>query len=201
MSKSVIAIDIDDVLALRADIFLDFVNKEFGSSLTLHDLSEDWVKMWGISRAEAERRGEVIINKALHGLYPVIPGAQEAIKLLQQQFRLIAVTSRRALTKDLTEEWLARHFPNSFEKIIHAGFWDDPDYQDGHLKDKTDIYGQIGAQYVIDDQPKHCIAAAKAGHTALLFGDYPWTQNVGLIPNLVAVKDWRAVQEYFNGRN
>jgi uncharacterized HAD superfamily protein len=66
---------------------------------------------------------------------------------------------------------------------------------------KTKILAEIGANYLIDDQPKHCIAAAEAGITALLFGDYKWNKDIELKTNMVRVKNWQEVTEYFDGRS
>ena len=65
---------------------------------------------------------------------------------------------------------------------------------------KADIVKQIGADYLIDDQPKHCFAAAEAGITSLLFGDYRWNRNVKLPEGVVKVRTWHEVLEYFDGR-
>jgi len=66
---------------------------------------------------------------------------------------------------------------------------------------KNDVIKQIGADYLIDDQPKHCIAAAKAGIKTVLFGDYKWNRDLKLRKNMVRARNWQEVLEYFNGQN
>ncbi|HLA48993.1 MAG TPA: hypothetical protein VJY84_00415, partial [Candidatus Saccharimonadales bacterium] len=66
---------------------------------------------------------------------------------------------------------------------------------------KAEVCREIGADYLVDDQPKHCLAAADAGITALLFGDYKWTRVNNLPKNVIKVRNWPAVLEYFNAKS
>jgi hypothetical protein len=50
----------------------------------------------------------------------------------------------------------------------------------------------------IDDQPKHCVAAADIGIKALLFGEYSWNRTDTLPVGVARVKDWVAVLQYFD---
>lgn len=52
----------------------------------------------------------------------------------------------------------------------------------------------------IDDQLKHCQAAASLGIKAVLLGDYPWNRTEKLPSGVTRCKDWPAVLEYFNER-
>jgi len=111
------------------------------------------------------------------------------------------VTSRRREASKDTIDWIKRHFGDVFEEIHFAGIWDN---LDGNVLeklklDKTEICKQIGADYLIDDQPKHCIAAADAGIKALLFGDYKWNRNTKLKTGMTRVNNWQEVLEYFDG--
>ena len=66
---------------------------------------------------------------------------------------------------------------------------------------KAEICAEIGADYLVDDQPKHCLAAAKAGIKTILFGDYKWNRDTKLMPNMVRAKNWQEVLEYFTRTN
>jgi hypothetical protein len=63
---------------------------------------------------------------------------------------------------------------------------------------KGELLKSLGAQYHIDDQPKHCISALQQGIQPLLFGDYSWNRSVELPEGIVRVKNWQEVTEYFN---
>ncbi len=86
-----------------------------------------------------------------------------------------------------------------FSQIIFSGIWDDGK-QDAHKRTKTEILQSIGADFLIDDQLKHCISAADAGIGAVLFGAYPWNRVDTLPRGVTRCSDWSAVLEYFDGR-
>ena len=47
-TRQIIAIDIDDVLAESAKVFIEYSNNTWGTSLTVGDYIEDWSKMWQV---------------------------------------------------------------------------------------------------------------------------------------------------------
>ena len=104
------------------------------------------------------------------------------------------VTSRRKFAEELTRNWLKQHFDYPFEQIVFADFWYDfQKSKDGHLRHKGELFTQVGADFVIDDQIKHCVAAAEQGVQAILFGDYPWNQINELSDVIIRCNDWTEV--------
>ncbi|MGH7240930.1 MAG: hypothetical protein ACREGB_01390, partial [Candidatus Saccharimonadales bacterium] len=83
---------------------------------------------------------------------------------------------------------------------IHlTGFYDNGNLAGVH-RTKDQLLTELGADYLIDDQPKHCFAAAAAGITSVLYGDYAWSRGVGTLPEgVVRAANWSEVQEYFDG--
>ena len=109
---------------------------------------------------------------------------------------MVIVTSRRKFAEELTLNWLKQHFDYPFEQIVFADFWDDfQKSKDGHLRHKGELFTQVGADFVIDDQLKHCVAAAEQGVQAILFGDYPWNETDELPNGVIRYKDWAEVVE------
>lgn len=189
-----IAIDIDNVLAASAESFVTISNRLFGDHITFADFNEDWQKMWGVNHEEAERRGGVLREHKYQKDYLPVVGAAQAIDELGKRYKLVVVTSRRKFAEQLTRNWLSQHFTYSFEEVIFADFWDDvQNSKDGHLRHKGDLYTQVGADFVIDDQLKHCVAATEQGVQAVLFGDYPWNQASELPNGVIRCKDWKEV--------
>lgn len=190
----ILAIDIDNVLAASAESFLEISNKLFGDHITFADFNEDWQTMWGVDHEEAERRGEVLRAHKYQKDYLPVEGAVSAINELGKRYKLVLVTSRRKFAEELTQNWLKQHFDYPFDTIVFADFWDDTKTsKDGHLRHKGDLFTQVGADFVIDDQLKHCIAAAEQGAQAILFGDYPWNQIDELPSGILRCKDWAEV--------
>ena len=197
-----IAVDIDDVLADNAAGFVDYSNKKWGTSLKIEDYDEHWAEVWKIdSRDVVEARAaEYLQNAPRHFKYD--DEALPVLRRLSKDYRLQIVTSRRIWMKNDTEEWIDKHYPGIFnEDTIHfAGIWDDDsDHAYKNMKTKADVVERIQADFLIDDQLKHCLAVAENNRKALLFGQYNWNQSNSLPENVTRVDDWQAVEQYFYG--
>ncbi len=194
-TKPVIAIDIDDVIAANATAFIEFSNKRYGTHLTVDDYHEHWAELWKVSRDEAEQRAVEYHDSGHIGTYSVIEGADQALRRLKKQFKLIALTSRRNCVNQLTRDWLVKYYPNIFEDIVFCGFFDSQKV--GIHYTKGELAKCAGADYIIDDQLKHVSAAAQNGIKGLLFGNYFWNKADILPENVTRVKDWEEVLDYF----
>lgn len=202
MPKKVIAVDIDDVLAQFAEAFVEFSNKRWGTHLTIDDWTEHWAEMWGVDYEEEERRAKIVRKSDIFINFSHNKNAREVLRILSKKYKLVVVTSRhRAISKD-TLKWLDQNYKDIFSEVHFAGIWDNLEKHtfDKLKLTKASVCKQIGADYLIDDQPKHCLAAAQAGITALLFGDYKWTKVSNLPKNVIPVKTWPKVLEYFNAK-
>lgn len=200
MKKPVVAVDIDDVLAAEAAFIVAYSNKHWNHTLTISDYQEFWEEMWGVDHDEAERRALELHQPGIGGSYEPMAGAREALLRLCDDFELVVITSRRALVREETLGWLKEHVGDVFSQVVFSGIWDGG--RDGaHKLTKTEMLRSVGAQYLIDDQLKHCLSAGEAGIRAVLFGNYPWNQADGLPTGVTRCKDWGTVLEYFDERN
>lgn len=201
LKKPVIAIDIDDVLAASAEGFVAFSNERWGMNLTVDDYDEHWGKMWQIEhdREEIERRAAEYHTLGVVGKYQPRSEAEPVLNKLSRRFDLVVVTSRRRMIASETEAWLKGHFPGVFAAVHYAGMWDD-DHPNRYDATKTELCREISASYLIDDQLKHCLAAAEAGIPAVLFGRYAWNRVDQLPPHVTRCENWDQVQDYFEER-
>lgn len=201
MAKQIIAVDVDDVLALHVDSFIEYSNKKWGTSLTADDYDEHWAKVWKVDIAEALKRRDEFVTSKIHRDFKSYTDSDEVLRRLAKDFDLRIVTSRLLSMKDDTLEWIEQTYPGVFgEHHIHfAGIWDKLE-EHSHAMTKADMLREIGASYLIDDQLKHCFAASEAGVTALLFGEYAWNKAESLPENVVRCKDWKAVEQYFHDK-
>lgn len=197
-----IAVDIDDVLAANAEDFAKFSNERWGTNLKPDDYTEHWAELWKVDFDEVERRREVILKEKVFTKHRIFDEAKPSLVKLASNYKLVIVSSRgRRVQKD-TIDWINKEFGNIFSEIHFAKIWDKNIHVLESLKlTKAEICQEIGADYLIDDQPKHCIAAAQAGIISLLFGDYKWTRGVKPIDNMVKVKNWQEVLEFFNAKS
>jgi len=198
-TRQKIAIDIDDVLADNAAGFIAFSNNTWGTTLQTEDYQEHWMELWNVDLAEAERRGATLHEAAIFKEYNHSEAALPVLKRLSKDYDLCIVTSRRSHTRDDTFAWIHQHYEGLFsdEMIHYAGIWDKGITLDGLSVTKADVLAEVGADYLIDDQFKHCEGVALSGRKALLFGEYKWNQVDVLPSEVVRVKDWAAVEEYF----
>jgi len=201
VDKPIIAVDIDDVLSTTAESFVAFSNKKWGTNLTADDFDEHWAQMWKVDYEEEARRRDDIIKSKLYLKPQFYNEAKPVLMKLKRDYRLVIVSSRGPSIRKDTIDWLNKEFAGIFSDYYFAKIWEDLKL---HTKVKVkmtkgELLHQIGADYLIDDQPKHCYAAARAGITALLFGKYRWANQAKLVPGMVRVKDWQAVGDYFDG--
>ena len=196
--KKTIAVDIDDVLAFSAIEFIRFSNQRWGTNLTIEDYNEDWTTMWGIELAETQARSAEWHLSGVSAKKNPRDEATEVLKKLKKSYRLIVATSRKLSIQSETIAWIDEHFKYIFEGVHFSGIWDNHTLESRHLT-KAEMCKSIGADYLIDDQAKHCIGAAGVGVPALLFGDFTWNRHIKIPTGVTRVKDWPAVLEYFDG--
>jgi 5'(3')-deoxyribonucleotidase len=199
MSKPTIAIDIDDVLAANAEGFVAFSNQRWGTNLSPDDYTEHWADIWRVDHEETERRAVELHASGAIGRYRHFDEAVGALSVLRRSFKLVLVTSRRATIEKETRAWIKKYFPDIFDEVYFAGIFDKKLHAGSWSQTKKDIFERIGAQYIIDDQLKHCAGAVEVGAQAILFGDYPWNRTDVLPGGVTRCKDWAAVLEYFDG--
>ncbi len=199
MSRKMIAIDIDDVLASERETIRNFINKNYGTHHTTEDYSTEgpywgyWEHVWQVSDDEARERFAAYLASGQHAEMQVTDGAIDAVTRLQVVYDLTVVTSRMDTLIDITQDWLSRTFPEAFKRVEFVAAWDNNTVK----ASKAVICEAIGAAYLIDDNMDHCNLAAEAGITALLFGDYGWNRTGALHKKVTKVKTWKAVEEYF----
>lgn len=201
MNKPIIAVDIDDVLAASVEGFIAFSNEHYGTRLTVDDYDEHWARMWKVDMAETERRAKDYHTSGLVRTYRAHDTAKDVLMSLQPRFSLVAMTSRQIFLEKDTREWIIQHYAGLFDDIQFAGIFDAP-LHDGMLTlTKGELFARNDVRYVIDDQLKHCLAAAELGIETVLFGNYSWNQTDSLPALVTRCNDWPAVQEYFDGRS
>ncbi|OGL38539.1 hypothetical protein A3J32_02300 [Candidatus Saccharibacteria bacterium RIFCSPLOWO2_02_FULL_46_7] len=197
-----IAIDIDDVLAANAEGFVEFSNRRWGTHLKPDDYTEHWAEMWGVDFDEVENRRDIMVAERVFLNHRLFKEAKLVLESLSKNHKLVIVSSRGPRVQADTIDWINQSFESIFSEFHFTKIWDRPMHILEQLKmTKAEVCREIGADYLIDDQPKHCIAAAEAGITALLFGSYRWTKVDDLPKNVIKVKNWLAVEKYFDGQS
>ncbi|KAL5995059.1 hypothetical protein ACLOJK_025117 [Asimina triloba] len=197
LQKLVVAVDVDEVLGSFLSALNKFISNHYNSN---HSVSEYYVyeffKIWKCSRSEADIRVHEFFKTAYFkkGIHP-IPGAHDALLRLSTFCSLSVVTSRQNAIKDHTIEWLNKHYPGLFDEIHFGNHF----ALDGKSKPKSEICRSLGAQVLIDDNPRYAAECAEVGIRVLLFdyhNSYPWCKSgsIDLHPLVTKVHNWEEVE-------
>lgn len=199
MDKKTIAVDVDDVLATNAQDFIEYTNQRWGTNLTIDDYDEHWMKVWQVEYDEAERRAEEYHTSGIQSRYLYHDDSRETLAQLHEKFRIVVVTSRRIIIEKETRTWLKKYYGESIDDIHFAGIYDDMTMDIGTKMKQTkgDLLKDIGADYFIDDQIKHCLSADAHGIQAILFGDYAWNRTAEIPESIKRCHNWGEVARYF----
>lgn len=195
-SRPVIAVDIDDVLALSVDKFIEWSNDRFQTEIKFDEYIEDWSLLWDISQAETTVRVNQMYKEGIPAQYSHVGEAVEVLNKLKSDYELIVATARRSAEHMITRNWIKKHYPAVFKDVHFAGIWDEIT-EHSPKKTKARLCKELGVDYLIDDQVKHCVGANGVGVKALLYGDYPWNRDADLPKGVERVFSWKEIEDYF----
>ncbi len=195
MAKSVIAIDVDEVLSPFVEGLVAWHNTHYGTAYSINDFfTYNFHQVWGGSLELAIDKSCRYFENRDPAVGKPLVDAKRVLKHLQQDYELLVVTSRMLTHKTLTETWINEHFPNMFKQIILCNHWAK---DGGQALKKSQACLIHGAKFLIDDLPQYVEDAAAEGISGLLFGDYPWNQQVNQHDQIHRVANWQAVENYF----
>lgn len=167
-----IAVDMDGVIADILTPWVDVLRKKEGETLSVHDITD-----WDIGRfCRCGEKALDYLNYDLFRRLPVIPGAKEVLKRLQEYYDIYIVTSATQKSEIITAkyEWLDEHFP-----------FIEPDYR-MFVGKKDPIY----TDYLIDDGI-HNLEVFKG--IGILF-DQPYNRFEN---RFIRARNWKEIERYF----
>lgn len=191
--RTIIAVDVDDVLVPHADHLIGFLNRTFSSTISLDRFFsfEEIVELaGGDEQALIQQTRRFLDSVQFTGIGPVAE-AVDVLQKLKSRYGLVIVTARPLVIEEMTRGWLEEHFPSTFDSAHFVNL--DWDWGRGHRTSKMDVCSATGASVLIDDSSDHIAEAVESGMQGLLFGDYPW--NAELPEGAVRVPDWKAVEK------
>lgn len=197
--KIAVAVDVDEVLGSFISALNKFIADRYSSYHTVSDYHiYEFFRIWKCTRAEAEIRVHEFFRTQYFtsGIHP-IPGAHTALCSMSSFCNLSVVTSRQNVIKDQTCDWIERHYPGLFKEIHFGNHF----ALDGKSRPKSEICRSIGAQVLIDDNPRYAMECAEAGIRVLLFdyhNSYPWCKDASVDSHSLVTKvhDWEEVEQY-----
>ena len=188
MSKTIVAIDCDDVIVGTTPAVIANYNALYGTNVLLSAFYGLDDSVWGTDDATAIKRVQEFHMTPEFQQMPPFKEAIEVIAQLADKYELHVVTGRHDFLAQATSAMLQEYFPDIFQSVEFTNYFSDSSTS------KASICTAMGARYLIDDHLHHANVVAQAGIDVLLFGDYPWNQAEVLAPNITRVKDWHAAQ-------
>lgn len=183
-----IGIDIDEVLAEYIPKFIAWFKKIYGISLNLNDFKG--YQLRDIINCSEEEESAVLntfSQEEVKYLEP-IDGSKEIVSELARNHKLYVVTARKPCDADIAIDWVNRNYPGCFLGInlCRDG--------DGRRIPKSVVCNSLGLDILIEDSLSHMQDCCEHGINVLLFGNYPWNQYEGALPERVyRVNNWLEV--------
>jgi uncharacterized HAD superfamily protein len=172
-----LGVDIDNVISLTDPAIRKTVRDVFGVDLTQDQIVYYDYSRCGISLEQREKALEIFRDVTCSEL-ETVPGAVEALRLLEDEYRIVLVTSRHPDIVEKTRDWLRlKDIPH--DELI----FNDSKHLTGHDFD-----------YFIEDNAEMALSLAESGTLTLLF-DYPWNRSIAEHPNIVRVQGWEEILE------
>lgn len=174
--SSVIAVDIDNVIADTDQTVRQIIEREYG----IHAERED-ITSWRYADSlpltpHQEEQVLSILHSDLLGSIPEIAGAAHGLRILGSIAPVWLLTARPDSTRDDTQTWLSS-IDAPYEAIIFTS-------------SKLDIPAR--ALFYIDDNAETASQLLAASQHVFLM-DKPWNRRVPLTPRLFRVQSWTDV--------
>jgi len=189
LDASIIAIDIDEVLAEFVQGFLEYHNAEYCTDFRKEQVTDYHLSnLLGVSSEETIKRLSDFYKTGYFRNIMLVPGAAEGIKQLRQNNKLIVITARPKEIHNITIDWIGSNFKDSFSDIY---FTSSCYFNNGLKKTKADICLENKVNILVEDSLDYAADCAKANVGVFLF-DRPWNRKKEP-RGVIRVKSWKDI--------
>jgi uncharacterized HAD superfamily protein len=186
---SVIAMDLDGVLADYTGTFCRYHNLLYGTHLET-DMFRNYFYFHTLGCSESEsvkRIQEFEASEYFQEIRP-IAGSLDAIANLSAAHDLSIVTARPEKLRSATEAWVSTHFGSAFRNVQIS----DRSEETSAPRPKSAYCRSLGASVMIEDSAENAVECAAAGFPVILL-DAPWNRNHDLPSSVTRVKSWEEI--------
>lgn len=188
-----IGIDIDEIIVEFAKGYLGLYNKKHSRNIKFEDLfTYSLWKPLGISKKEAFELAEEYYSSHLFDNLELVEGAEEGIKELNVDHKLVFITSRPDHIKEKTEVFFKKIFPNLNLEVVYSS----NSYLETNGKTKSEICKNQGVDVLIEDDIDYALDCADNGIRLILL-DKPWNKKEEH-SNIIRVKNWNEILKEIN---
>jgi uncharacterized HAD superfamily protein len=185
-----IGVDVDEVLCVTNEYFVDYFNKKHNTSYKREDILDyDYTSFVSHDSDFVISELKCFIEDNLDK-FDIIGGARDTLeKLKGLGHEIVILTSRRVEIRERTIRWLKDRFGDDFfdEFLIY-----NRSLSRKRCKSEISVENRIGV--LIEDAPHYAARTASCGIPVLLF-DCPWNRMVEESELLVRVRDWDEIDE------
>ena len=186
-----IAIDLDDVLALSLENFIEFYNEKSNKKISFKDFTGFSLnESIGMPLEEERKLLEDYDSSKYYDKIKPMPGAKEGIKELSKTQQIVILTSRPKKRENQTREWLKKYL-EYFGEILFIRH----DYS-GKSRTKGEVCKEVNAELLIEDNLDYARSCVSEGIPVLLF-NYPYNQEKGSNPKITRINSWKEILENF----
>ncbi len=179
-----IGIDIDGVLTdegnQEKNIWLQKMNELFDRNIKLKEYTYDLRKAFGLTDQELDHFLKIKLPE-VYANVGAAPGAKETLEELSQAgHKLILITARNEMFRDITENWLEKH------KI--------PYHELHHDDDKAPLAVEKDIALFIDDRKENAAQIAAENIPVILVNKYH-NLNFESNNNILKADDWNEIKK------
>lgn len=189
------AVDFDEVLFFLVSRMIEWHDNLFDTQLDYEKFCHyRFFEAFGTTDEEASRR-YIDFARSDYSVrtLPILNAFNVLSRRKNLGDKFYIASSSQIEVVESKKQRLENHFPNIFEDFHAANHYS---LLDGPTRSKADICCEIGADVMIDDNPKHLLGCVDCVKIPILFGDYPW--NKGEFPTLIRAANWHEVEEILN---
>jgi uncharacterized HAD superfamily protein len=188
-----IGIDLDDVLVLFMEGFLDFLKKEKGMDYNEEDfIVYDFWKIFNIEKEKSKELVHLFYDSKDFDDLGVVEDAVDIIKRLSEKNQIFFITSRHPKLREKTERFIKNYFLDMDFELYFSGDF----FKRG--KTKSELCESLGISFFIDDNFNYVKEIANKEIKTFLF-DKPWNrdENTQVHEKIIRVKSWKEIFEKF----
>ena len=191
MTKAVLAVDFDDVIAGFNRAFVQYHNEHFGTAISYEGIyTYDMATLYDTDNQTIHQRVMEFCHQHHDRIEP-IEGAIESLCKLKKRYQLQIVTSRCESIEAVTRRWNYRlidklfsdaHFTNGFASKYPE-----------RKRSKLEVCDMIRAVALIDDAVSHANEVAAGAGIAVFLPTRPWNKDAELWDGVTRVDGWEEI--------
>ncbi|MEI6533078.1 MAG: hypothetical protein WCO06_04520 [Candidatus Roizmanbacteria bacterium] len=189
----IIALDLDDVLAQLGKDIHTYHNELYGTHASFETQTDySFSTNWNCTEEEVIKRiYDFYATDRMLSLEPV-EGSIHAITPMSKQYELHIVTARPELTRNITEQWVKKHFGSC---ITHIHMTGQCSLDQSIKKTKSQICKEIRAELLIDDHIDYVMECTRNNVKTLLLETPINRPKLVSHPLITRVKNWKEIED------